>query len=90
MKALSFIGTVAGLAVLAASPALSNHKGNAEPKGNANGHGCDLNREGPQDNPGDMFRTLRERDGNPNPKDIADQFDDFESVADLVHQKCGN
>ena len=62
-------------------------------EGNHHGHGCTLRDGSTYDNPGQMFQHLQDRTSGGvagTPKDIVDAYPgSFDSVGDLIAQKCG-
>jgi hypothetical protein len=81
------IAVTAAFLVGFAGPAAAHHKPGHQPPGNANGvYGCGEDEDFVK-NPGHGLRSAREEFGNPN--ELA-EFLGFDTVADLIHEFCGN
>lgn len=72
------LGSALALGALAGPAAANNGKGNGSV-------GCELKNGDDYANPGEMLKALTERDGHF--QNTVDNW--FESVADLIDQKCG-
>lgn len=68
---------------IAASPAE-----NALGQGNGTVNGCTLANNSEYKNPAEMFKYLTERDGHF--QNTVDKYSSFDTVADLIDQKCGD